>query len=162
MTKAIIRITHAKKYMKNFRFGKFLRFVLITFFVFVEFFSSLSNEVGNIQYVQQKGETLLVGVKALCISHCNSILIWSDFMQKSFHTFKIRYLYRTKFYQKKKCFQIQSRLCTAKFRPHCWIEREKRGVRYSFIYSATSGPSESVGPEGPPPSDFDRSVNQEG
>ena len=111
-------------------------------------------------YNMYKGETVLVEVKALCISHCNSILIWSDFIQKSFYTFKIRYIERNSI-RKKKCFQIQ--LCTSIFRLHCGIEREKRGVRYSFIYSATSGPSEPVGQrDHASPQDFDRSLNQKG
>ena len=154
--------------MKNFWFDLFLRFVLIPFCVCVEFFSSFSNEIGcTICITTERGDSF-VWSQSYCISHCSSILIWSDSMQKSFHTFKIRHILERNSTRKKKCFQIQ--LCTAIFRLHCGIEREKRGVRYSFIYSVTSGPSEPVGPEGPEgregpcffPPDFDRSVDQEG
>ena len=91
--------------MKNFWFGKFLRFVLIIYIFCVCWIFLFLLKWGWL-YNMYKGETVLVEVKAPCISHCNSILIWSDFIQKSFYTFKIRYLHRRKLYQEKKIFKF--------------------------------------------------------
>ena len=91
--------------MKNFLFDLFLRFVLIPFFVCVEFFSSFSNEIGCTICITERGDSF-VWSQSYCISHCSSILIWSDSMQKSFHTFKIRHILERNSTRKKNVFKF--------------------------------------------------------
>ena len=116
-------------------------------FCVVKFSFSFSNEVGyKYNMYNRKGRHFCLESKPF-VSRI-VIQLWFDpTLSKNPFTLSKLDIYIERNSIKKKCFQIQ--LCTSIFRLHCGIEREKRGVRYSFIYSATSGPSEPVGSEEP-------------